>query len=645
MLRSAGALLIATSATGCELLSTEPSRSSTPSSRAGGDEREAPMLAERVRAGELPPVEERLPEEPLVVEPVERPGVYGGEWASAMTGPSDAAWLQRITGYETLTRWDLAFESVIPNVAREITVEDDGRAYVIHLRRGMRWSDGAPFTADDVVFAYDSVLGDPDLFPGGRPDLYKVRGEAGTIEKVDDHTVRFEFVAPNGLFLENLATLYAADLTKYPRHYFERFHAKHNPDAPKLAEEEGHEHWATLFQAKSDVWSNPEHPVLYPWVPVRVFGEGSRLIYERNPYYWKVDPEGRQLPYIDRLVIAVIDNPETMTLRATSGEIDMQDRTINTPANKPVLARARESGDFRFFDEVPTNCVTFAIALNLNHRDPVKRQIFRNRDFRVGLSHAINRQEIIDVVYLRQGEPYQVAPRPDSPFYDEEMAKQYTEYDTDLANEYLDRAGLTERDSAGFRLGPDGRRITIAVEHIGGPSSQTDPLELVRAYWREVGIEMLNRPEDRALFEERRRANAHDATAWGAEGGGKLEPLLRTDWFFPSRFESINYAPLWMQWYETNGQAGERPPELVRRQMELYRRVRETVDPKQRDELMRQVLRLAKEFFYHIGISLAPPSYGIVKNDFHNVPEEMPASFIWPSPGPSNPEQYFIERR
>jgi ABC-type transport system substrate-binding protein len=642
----AGAFLVATTTTSCDLLSTDPSGRSRDGqgSRAGRKGPEAPMLAERVKAGDLPSVEKRLPSEPLTVEPQDRPGVYGGEWHSAIAGPADAAWLQRTTGYETLMRWDLAFEQVIPNVAKDVAVEDGGRVYVFTLRRGMHWSDGEPFTADDIVFAYDSVLGNRDIFPDGHPDFYSVRGKPGTIEKIDDHTVQFSFDAPNGLFLENLATLYAADLTKLPRHYFEKFHAEFNPDAPTLAKEEGQEHWATLFQTKMDVWSNVEHPVLYPWIPATVFGEGQRLVYERNPYYFKVDPEGSQLPYLDRLVMAVIEDPEAMTLKAAGGEIDMQDRTINTPVNKPVLARSRESGDYDFFDEVPTSCVTFAIALNLNHKDPVKREIFQNRDFRVGLSLAIDRQEIIDVVYQRQGEPYQVAPRPDSPMYDEEMAKQYTEFDPDAANDHLDRAGYRERDSSGYRLGPDGRRITIGVEHTTGPSSQTDPLELVKAYWKRVGVELQNRAEDRALFEERRTANDHDATTWGAEGGGKIEPVLRPDWFFPSRFESINYAPLWMQWYESNGQAGDRPPALVRQQMALFEKVKETVDPEERITLMKDVLRLAKEYFYHIGISLAPPGYGIVKNDFHNVPDEMPASFIWPSPGPSNPEQYFVQR-
>ncbi|MGW5361143.1 ABC transporter substrate-binding protein [Actinopolymorpha pittospori] len=647
----AGALLVATATTSCDLLSTDPSDKGANGQPPRGNEaasarngREAPTLAERVKAGKLPPVQERLPADPLTVKPNDRVGVYGGEWRSAIAGPSDAAWLQRTTGYETLMRWDLQFEKVIPNVAKEVKVEDGGSNYVFTLRRGMRWSSGEPFTADDIVFAYESVMGNTDLYPDGPPDFCKVRGKPGTIEKVDDQTVRFSFAAPNGLFLENLATLYSSDLTNLPRHYFEKFHAEFNPDAQALAKQEGEGHWATLFQAKMDTWSNPEHPVLFPWVPVTVFGEGQRLVYERNPYYWKVDPQGSQLPYLDRLVMAVIGEPETMTLRASGGEIDMQDRTINTPVNKPVLARYRESGDFDFFDEVPTSCVTFAIALNLNHKDPVKRQIFQNRDFRVGLSLAINRQEIINVVYQRQGEPFQVAPRPDSPMYDEEMAKQYTEFDAAAANEHLDRAGFRERDNAGFRLGPDGRRITIGVEHPSGPASQTDPLELVKGYWKQVGVELQNRPEDRSLFEERRTANQHDATTWGAEGGGKIEPILRPDWFLPSRFESINYAPLWMQWYESNGRAGERPPEIVQQQMALYRKMNETVDPDERITQMKEVLRIAKEYFYHIGISLAPPGYGIVKNNFHNVPDKMPASFIWPSPGPSNPEQYFIQR-
>jgi peptide/nickel transport system substrate-binding protein len=639
-------LLLTASLTGCQLLSTDPARREEPSRRSGGERggqgKDAPMLAARVRKGTLPPLEERLPDEPVVVKPVERIGVYGGQWTSGILGPSDGAWLGRTVGYENLMRWDPDFTTVIPNVAREITVHDGGRSYVVQLRPGMRWSDGEPFTADDLVFAYNDVLLNTDLFPVP-PSLYLVAGEPGDIEKLDDHSVRFTFPRPNSLFIQSQATPYANHIVIMPQHYLRQFHQKYNPDADKLAKQEGHETWVELFLAKTDLWMNKDLPRLHAWIPRRVFGEGDRLIFERNPYYFKVDTEGNQLPYIDRLVYRVIADPQVMVLAASNGEIDMQDRTINTLQNKPVLARGRERGGYRFFDEIPSDSNACVIALNLNHPDPVKREIFQNKDFRIGLSHAIDREEIIDAVYQRQGEPYQVAPRDSSPYYDEEMAKQYTEYDPDLANEYLDRAGYVERDGDGFRLGPDGKRITFSIEvPTAFRAEWPDTAQLVATHWRRVGIDAHVKNEDRSLFDQRTDGGQHDAAVWQAEGGGWIEPLMRTDWYFPSANESTNYAPTWMRWYQTRGKEGEEPPPPVRRQMELYDQVRQTMDEEQRDALLRELLRIAKDFFFHIGTILMPPSYGIVKNNFHNVPKQVPQSFLYPTPAPTNPEQYFI---
>lgn len=635
---SAGTLALATSA-GCDTLATDPEESEPDGARADKGA-QAPSLAERVEAGELPPVEGRIPNSPLTVEPLDRIGVYGGTWNSALLGPDDVAWLERTIGYENLTRWDLGFEEVIPNVAEDISVEQDGHVFVISLRPGMRWSDGQSFTAADVIFAYDDVLGHSDISED-YSDFYRSGGELGEIEEVDEHTVRFTFAAPNGLFLEHLATPYAFHLTNYARHYFEQFHETYNPDVEELAADEGFSSWLEMFDAKQDRWNNTERPALWPWIPEQLFGEGEQLVWVRNPYYFKVDPEGSQLPYIDRLVHSVIQDEEVMLLRATEGEIDMQDRTFNSPSNKPVLARARDEGNFRFVDEPPTNSVTIAIALNLTHQDPAKREMFQNKDFRIGLSHAINRQEVIDTVYQQQGEPHQVAPRPDSPFHDEEMAKQYTEFDVDLANDHLDRAGYTDRDGEGFRLGPDGARIAIAVEFVAGDEANA-PLEVIAPHWAEVGVQLRITPQGRGLFEERRRANEHDAAVWGAEGGGRIEPILRTDWYFPSGTETRNYAPLWLDWYESNGEGGEEPPAPVMEQIELYRELQQTIDEDERNAVMEQILQMAKEYFYHIGVSLAPDWYGIVKNNFHNVPTKMPASFVYPTPAPSNPEQYFI---
>jgi peptide/nickel transport system substrate-binding protein len=486
------------------------------------------------------------------------------------------------------------------------------------------------------------VLLNTDLFPVP-PSLYLVAGEPGDIEKLDDHSVRFTFPRPNSLFIQSQATPYANHIVIMPQHYLRQFHQKYNPDADKLAKQEGHETWVELFLAKTDLWMNKDLPRLHAWIPRRVFGEGDRLIFERNPYYFKVDTEGNQLPYIDRLVYRVIADPQVMVLAASNGEIDMQDRTINTLQNKPVLARGRERGGYRFFDEIPSDSNACVIALNLNHPDPVKREIFQNKDFRIGLSHAIDREEIIDAVYQRQGEPYQVAPRDSSPYYDEEMAKQYTEYDPDLANEYLDRAGYVERDGDGFRLGPDGKRITFSIEvPTAFRAEWPDTAQLVATHWRRVGIDAHVKNEDRSLFDQRTDGGQHDAAVWQAEGGGWIEPLMRTDWYFPSANESTNYAPTWMRWYQTRGKEGEEPPPPVRRQMELYDQVRQTMDEEQRDALLRELLRIAKDFFFHIGTILMPPSYGIVKNNFHNVPKQVPQSFLYPTPAPTNPEQYFI---
>jgi ABC-type transport system substrate-binding protein len=651
LLRTSGAAFLATASaasvtSGCSFLSTDPGSEGGGNGGNGGGPvkkgKEAPMLAALVKDGKLPPVAERLPEEPLVVQPNDRVGVYGGEWNSGTLGPSDSAWLGRTVGYETFMRWDPQFQKVIPNVAKDITVEDGGRAYVITLRKGMKWSDGEPFTADDLVFAYDDVLLNEDLFPVP-PPMYLSGDEPGAIEKVDEVTVRFTFAQPNALFIQSNATPYALDILEYPKHYMQQFHKKYNPDADQVAKDEDQASWIELLLFKADTWANKEVPRLHGWVAKTVFGEGTRYIYDRNPYYWKVDPEGSQLPYIDRLVYNHIADPQVMVLKASNGEIDMQDRTINTLQNKPVLARGRAKGNYKFFDEVPSDSNACVIALNLNHPDPVKRETFNNKDFRIGLSYAIDRQEIIDSVYQRQGAPFQVAPRDSSPYYDEEMAKQYTDYDVDLANEHLDRAGFAERDGDGFRLGPDGKRISFNVEVPTAYRAEwPDTTQLVSTHWQKVGVDMKVKNEDRALFDERTDGGQHDAAVWQAEGGGWIEPLMRTDWYFPSANESTNYAPRWMQWYQTGGKGGERPPAPVRRQMELYQQVRQTMDEAERDQLLKELLTISKEFFYHIGTILMPQSYGIVKNNFHNVPKSVPQSFLYPTPGPTNPEQYFI---
>ncbi|MEZ4637678.1 MAG: ABC transporter substrate-binding protein [Caldilineaceae bacterium] len=428
--------------------------------------KEAPMLAEMVAAGELPPLEERIPTNPMVVTPVESLGEYGGTWRTGLRGGQDNAWLVRTIGYDYLVRWDPAWSEVVPNLAESVEASDDATEFTFHLREGTKWSDGEPFTADDIVFWYEATVADEGYAATHPVGGWLIAGdEPVVVEKIDDYTVVFRFAAPNGLFLQRMATPSGAGIVEVPEHYCSQFHASYTDDLDALIAENNATDWVNLFELKcggvpgtpyTARWYNADLPVISAWdISIPYGGTSTQVVAERNPYYWKVDTEGRQLPYIDRFLAEIGEDVEVLTLRALNGDIDMQDRHIATLANKAVFADNAEAGEYGFFDTIPSGMNTVAIALNLTHKDPVKREIYQNKDFRIALSHAINRQEIIDVVYVGQGEPYQLAPRPTSPFYNETLAKQYTEYDPAEANEILDSI-FPEKNADGIRLGPDG---------------------------------------------------------------------------------------------------------------------------------------------------------------------------------------------
>jgi peptide/nickel transport system substrate-binding protein len=599
------------------------------------------MLAERVTAGELPPVEERLPLEPLVIPVVERIGDYGGTWRKGLVGGADDPLLIRAIGYDFLVSWNPEWTEVIPNVAKSFDVSDDATEFTFHLRPGHRWSDGHPFTAADIMFWYEDVLMNSEITPEVSSWLV-AGGEPVVVEKLDDYTVVFRFAEPNGLFLQRMATPLAAAMVNRPRHWLEQFHADYNEDVHVLARQRGFANWVELFTFYADShWAHRQRPTLNAWVIDSPYdGLTTRVTAERNPFYFKVDPAGNQLPYIDRVSLDIFEDREVLLLRALAGEIDYQGRHIAALANRAVLFDNKERGDFRFVDRIHSAMNSMILALNLSHDNPVKREIFNNRYFRIGLSHAINREELIDLVLVGQGEPWQAAPRPESKFFHEQLATQFLSYDVELANEHLDRAGYTERDGAGYRLGPDGNRITFVVEVVGVQQGRVDMLELIQGYFSEVGIDMQIRTMDRSLFFTRRTANLHDANVWGGDGG--LEVMLDPRWYFPFNPDS-HFGVAFAQWYNTRGRLGQEPTEAMKRQMELYDQLVSTGDAMRQAELMREILDIAAEEFYVIGIALPTPEFRVVRNNFRNVPEVAPAAWLFPDPGPYNPPQFFFE--
>lgn len=615
---------------------------------AAAEYHQAPMLEELVKSGKLPPVEQRLPENPRVVTPVEKVGKYGGTWRSGMVGGSDRNWLFRIAGYEPLLAWDREWTGkVVPNLAEEVTSNQDATEFTVKLRKGLKWSDGKPFGSDDIGFFVNDIVGNKELLPNSI-DWMVSGGEPGKFEKIDDTTFKITFKEPYGVFPQRLASVYGVQLTMMAKHYCSQFHPAYNKDGiAALAKQVGVQNWTELFIKKCAVdteanerWQNPDRPTMEPWVIKDPYVGGATLVtLVRNPYYHKVDTAGNQLPYIDNLRISVNADKQTLVLKAVNGEIDYQDRHINANSNRPVFLDAAAKADIRLVDGPDADMNTTAISLNLTHKDPVKREIFNNKDFRIGLSHAIDRKAIIDSAFVGQGEPWQAAPRKESPYYNERLAKQYTEYDVAKANEYLDKA-YPKKDGEGFRLGPDGKRISFNIMVIPALGDFLDSTQLVAQYWQAVGIDAKVQTVDRTLFYDRKDNNDHDAAVF-LGSGGMADALFEPTFYFPFWNESLFAVP-WGNWYASGGKSGEAPPAEVRKQMDLYREITKYSDPAKQVALMKQLLDIAADQFYVIGVSTPGPLYSVVKNTMHNV---YPRPFAWtyPSPVASNTEQYYFD--
>jgi peptide/nickel transport system substrate-binding protein len=594
---------------------------------------ESPILAERVARGELPSVADRLPENPLVVVPPQQIGPYGGTWARMATGPKDINVVESRFSYEGLVRWGPMGKEILPNLATHWTVADSARSFTFWLRKGVRWSDGHPFTAEDVAFWYHDHLNNADVTPV-IPREFKRDGKVMGFTQLDDHSFRFTFTSSNGLFLQQLASR-SYELVRHAKHYMKQFHVNYRPleELTAMANARGFDLWNKLFEDQY-LWRNVDAPRLWPWIvteppPARP----ARLV--RNPYYWKVDPEGNQLPYIDQMTFDIFD-AETINFKAINGEMGMQSRHLMFK-NYPLFMEGRQKGGYRVVSWQEGTMGQNVISLNQNHHDPYMKSLIQDRRFRIALSHSINRDELNEADFFGVGKPRQAAPNPTSDFYDPLFEKAYTEYDPDLSMRMLDEMGLIEKNESGHRLRPDGSPISIRLET---SSLNNRVLELVSAYWTAVGVLTEIKEEARQLFYERKKGTLHDGGIWGGANG--QVPVLDPRFHLPFSDESIQ-AVDYARWYRTDGLRGETPPPAIRRTIELYNQLERAPEKAEQIRLYQEILDLNREHLWVIGTIGQIPSIFLVRSDFRNVPDTAMSGWVFRTPGNTAMECYSIE--
>ncbi|WP_424990728.1 ABC transporter substrate-binding protein [Fluviibacterium sp. S390] len=605
------------------------------------DYTQAPDLKAAVDAGDLAPVAARLPANPYVVTPLDSVGTYGGVWRSALKGTYDTGWIRRTIGYQPLVAYDFEWTKVVPNVAENFEVNEDATEFTFHLREGHKWSDGEPFTAEDLLFALN-VMKSPAY--GGRKangfEWDKITGEV-----IDPQTFKITLSDPNGLLLERLASVEGQFIVNAAKHYCGKYFPDVTADANDIAKAAGFESWSQAMEQSCFFnFVDEDRPLLFAWRQVTPYDGLNQLIeWERNPYFFKVDTDGQQLPYIDKVQMVQTENVEDIVLKVVNGEIDFSNRHFATVTNKPVIYDGQEQGGYTLKPTTDARMNHAIFQLNLTHEDPEKRKLYNEKDFRAALSMAMDREEIIDVVFAGQGEPYQAAPRPSSQFYNETLAKQFTEYDPDTANDLLDGLGLTERNGDGIRLGFDGEPIRI---QLFSPSDQTefnDIAQLVVEQWKEIGIDLDARNAERSLVYERIQNNSHDMHIWWGDGG-MSDALLDPRFYFPFNLESA-YAEKWAQYFMKNGSTlAEAPPADVQKQMDLYIELIASPDNEEQKRIFGEILDIAADQFYVMGTVLPADGYIVANNKLGNVPERQVYTWVYPQPGPMETSQLYYKK-
>ncbi|MBV7334265.1 ABC transporter substrate-binding protein [Chloroflexi bacterium TSY] len=578
---------------------------------------EAPMLADLVAAGELPSVDERLPADPLVVPVIDNIGQYGGTIRRGFKGVSDR-WGPTKVQDSSLIRYDLDLNKH-PDLLESWEYNDDATEITLHLRQGLKWSDGTEFDSSAFTWWHEHVASNETLTPA--PHVRFSTGDPRVLmemEAVDNHTIKLTFAHPKPLFIDFMSRLQPFT----PGHYMSQFHVDTTEDADALgaaAEEAGFEAWDKYYSDRNQWYLNPKKPSVGPWRAANQLSEELFLM-ERNPYFHQIDADGQQLPYIDTITHRIFETTEVFDLWIINGEIDWQNRHVNV-GNFTVYKESEDSGDYQVLVGIGSGGET----LSINHASKNERlnKFFGIREVRQALNLAIDREAINELILDGLGTPRQASPSSASPQYHEAATTAFATHDPDQANALLDDAGFREKDSEGFRLWNDdsGETLGFIIEGTAAlGSSSEDTILLVIEQLADVGVKASYQGMERSLYEARWTANEIEAAWWGA--GHDILPFLSHSNYFIGELLDRPWAGAWGRWYRNNNDPnGEQPPEghFLWDSWEIWGQAIEEPDEGKRNEFFAQIMDIFAEEVPVVGIVGELPRLIIVKNGLQNM--------------------------
>jgi peptide/nickel transport system substrate-binding protein len=629
---------------------------------------EAPMFKALVDSGKLPPVEKRLPDVPLVVGGRDEIGVYGDEVRMIHFDPvwfvSTYDWnAERMLYYS-----DIDLRTIVPNILESWQVTPDGKSFTLKLRKGVKFSDGQPVTSEDIRFYIEDMYFNKDL-SSSPPWQFRFDGAANTtnckFEVVDDLTVKFTFAAPFGNFPAHLTRMEPGNNPGImgPAHYYRQFHNKYTDEAKLVADAKANklETWVQWFnlhwQWGLGVWQAPgdwikDYPVLSPWHIVNLDSAGL-IQSERNPYYFKVDQAGNQLPYIDKMRMDYIKNDDAAKLKLAQNEVDTLGMHDVTMANYPFYKQGEAKGNYKVADYI--SCMSDRDVFFPQHvifledgttRDTVLEEIVNNPSFTKALSMAIDRDEVNQSLFYGTARMGQMGPMPSSKYYKEKYGTAWAQFDKAAANKLLDDMGL-KKNAQGIRMRKDGKPLTYIIEQ-GGP--RVGPLtakvsEMVAAYWRDIGLDASSKEVDSALLSTRMNNGQVHCTVWHADRCTDLLLPIEMNWYIPIAGGQGGASSKWSAWYNAADRTAAgliEPPDQIKKYYDLYAKMTSTTSEDDRVKFGQEIFDGLVDAPLAIGLILECPAPLIYNKNMRNLPRPR-ATMGWDSYGNSiyHPEAYF----